>query len=130
MLNSKEIKCSHCAELEGCYKGQHGGKINCPCYCPATKNKMTVILINEEFHGLVDIATDYASAIDCLIVGDWLYGKYLIYDEETESYRPIENILGPNWEEEIMSWDIKKFNEFFDGHFYLTVKEVYERTDI
>lgn len=91
---------------------------------------MTVILINEDWHGLVDIATDYTSAIDCLIVGDWLYGKYLIYDEETESYCPIENILGPDWEEEITNWNIKKFNEFFDGHFYLTVKEVYERTDI
>lgn len=91
---------------------------------------MTVILIDEDWHGLVDIATDYASAIDCLIVGDWLNGKYLIYDGKTKSYYSIENILGPDWEEEIMSWGVEKFNEFFDGCFYLTVKEVYERTDI
>lgn len=31
---AKGIKCYKCAELTGCYKGRHGGKKNCKCYCP------------------------------------------------------------------------------------------------
>lgn len=33
----KECKCSKCAELSGCYVGQHGGKEKCACYCPCCK---------------------------------------------------------------------------------------------
>ena len=28
------IKCYKCAESNGCYKGQHGGKKNCKCFSP------------------------------------------------------------------------------------------------
>ena len=28
------IKCYKCAELDGCYKGQHGGKKKCKCFSP------------------------------------------------------------------------------------------------
>ena len=28
------IKCYKCAELDGCYKGQHGGKKKCNCFSP------------------------------------------------------------------------------------------------
>lgn len=28
------IKCYKCAELSGCYRGQHGGKRNCKCFSP------------------------------------------------------------------------------------------------
>ena len=28
------IKCYKCAELNGCYKGQHGGKKKCKCFSP------------------------------------------------------------------------------------------------
>ena len=31
---AKGIKCYKCAELEGCHKGQHGGKKNCACFSP------------------------------------------------------------------------------------------------
>ena len=30
----QEVKCPRCAELSGCYKGQNGGKPNCPCFSP------------------------------------------------------------------------------------------------
>ena len=32
------IKCYKCAELSGCYKGNHGGKKNCKCFCPTLDN--------------------------------------------------------------------------------------------
>ena len=28
------IKCYKCAELDGCYEGQHGGKKKCKCFSP------------------------------------------------------------------------------------------------
>ena len=28
------IKCYKCTELDGCYKGQHGGKKKCKCFSP------------------------------------------------------------------------------------------------
>ena len=31
---AKGIKCYKCAELSGCYKGQHGGKKNCRMFSP------------------------------------------------------------------------------------------------
>lgn len=31
---AKGLKCYKCAEMSGCYKGQHGGKKNCPCFSP------------------------------------------------------------------------------------------------
>ena len=30
---AKRIKCYKDAELSGCYKGRHGGKKNCKCFC-------------------------------------------------------------------------------------------------
>ena len=33
MMN--EIKCNRCAEFRDCYKGQNGGKPNCPCFSPS-----------------------------------------------------------------------------------------------
>lgn len=35
---AKGIKCYKCSELSGCYKGRHGGKKNCKCFCPALDN--------------------------------------------------------------------------------------------
>ena len=31
---AKGIKCYKCAELDDCYKGQHGGKKKCKCFSP------------------------------------------------------------------------------------------------
>ena len=33
------IKCFNCAEVEGCYKGQNGGKKNCRCFSPKSVDK-------------------------------------------------------------------------------------------
>ena len=35
---AKGIKCYKCAELSECYKGRHGGKKNCKCFCPTLDN--------------------------------------------------------------------------------------------
>ena len=36
---AKGIKCHRCAELSGCWKGQHGGKKNCKCFSPKSVDK-------------------------------------------------------------------------------------------
>ena len=44
------IKCYKCAELENCYKGQHGGKKKCKCFSPAEGWQITLDMIyyNQE----------------------------------------------------------------------------------
>lgn len=43
MIESKQraegIKCFQCAEVSGCWKGQHGGKKNCKCFSPKSVDK-------------------------------------------------------------------------------------------
>ena len=88
---------------------------------------MTVILVNEDCHGIVAIALEYQDAVDALIELDWLYEDYDIYDEKSDEYYPIKMILGADWEEKVASWNIAFFNEFFEGSFYLEEKEVHKR---
>lgn len=42
-------KCYKCAELEGCYAGQHGeGKADCKCYCPCLSDEPCIIIEKSE----------------------------------------------------------------------------------
>ena len=82
---------------------------------------MKAIVISEENHGFIGLATDYLWAIDFLIKEDWLDGDTDIYYDHWFLLKEIF----PNWQEEIKSWNIKKFNDFFDGYFYLEPMEVY-----
>ena len=71
-------------------------------------NKMkTVICIHEDNHGLIGIAKDYKSAIDFLIREEWL-----------DCNNDNDIII-------IRKWDnIDKFNDEFEGRFYLEVMKV------
>lgn len=83
---------------------------------------MKAIVINEDNHGFIGLAANYPWAIDFLVKENWL-------DENTEVWVDHRGYLlkevFPNWYEEIKSWDIKKFNEFFRWQFYLEPMEVY-----
>lgn len=83
---------------------------------------MKVIIINEDLHGFIGLATNYSCAIDFLVKENWL-------NENTEIWVNHHGYLlkevFPNWYEEIKSWDIKKFNEFFRCDFDLEPVEVY-----
>ena len=83
---------------------------------------MRAIVINEENHGFIGLAANYPWAIDFLIKKDWLNGNVEIAANYGDCL--LKEIF-PNWQEEIKSWDIKKFNELFDGEFYLEPVEVY-----
>ncbi len=87
---------------------------------------MTVITIVEDNHGLIGIASGYEDAVDYLIEKKWLDGDDE-YCDSNENIAPLKYLLGADWEEKIASWNIKIFNEFFEGCFYLQMMEVHER---
>ena len=44
-----ENKCYKCAELEGCYAGQHDkGKADCKCFCPCLSDEPCIIVEKSE----------------------------------------------------------------------------------
>ena len=83
-----------------------------------------VYLIEEDNHGNIGIAKDYSSAIDFLIDSDWLDESCELY-EGNGTYKTVEEDLGKEWKEKILSWDTETFNNYFEGCFYLTIEEVY-----
>ena len=52
----KENKCYKCAELEGCWAGQHGkGKTDCKCFGPCLSTKPCIIVEkSEDWSRLID----------------------------------------------------------------------------
>lgn len=82
---------------------------------------MKAIAIYGDNHGSIGLATNYLWAIDFLIKEQWLDGDTEIYYDHLLLLKEIF----PNWQEEIKSWDIKKFNNFFQCYFYLEPMEIY-----
>lgn len=84
---------------------------------------MTIILIHEDNHGLLGVAKDYESAIDCLIQNQWLNIDTEVYSTEKEEYtslRELKMTIG-----DIRALGIDKFNELFDGVLYLDIDAVW-----
>ena len=86
---------------------------------------MRVITIEEDNHGLVGIAKDYKSAVQFLVDNDWLSELTEIPIDEYGNFHSIKEHLGENWLAVVLKWKRTKFNEFFEGCFYLTVEKVY-----
>ena len=85
----------------------------------------TVILIEEDNHGVIGVAKDYPSAIDCLVNENWLDENFEFYDGNYGTTKTILEDLGKEWKSIILSWDTEKFNEYFDCLFYLKIEGVY-----
>ena len=84
---------------------------------------MDVIIIDEENHGMIGVAYDYESAVHYLLNKNWLPTD--VYDGHGE-WKPIEELLGDEWLDKILSWDVDNFNEFFEGCFHLQIEAVYD----
>lgn len=83
---------------------------------------MTVILINEECHGHMGVAADYKSAVKYLLRTSWIDENTKFLNDDYDEV-PIAEKFGENWKDIIINdWGIDKFNEEFDGHFYLGVE--------
>jgi hypothetical protein len=83
---------------------------------------MTCILINEENHGTIGVATDYKSAIKWLIKERWL-------DDNTDLYIDGEWITMtewvPDWKNYLLVLEPDEIKELFDGLFYFKEIEFY-----
>ena len=84
-----------------------------------------VILVNEDWHGQIGVAKTYKDAVHYLIDNDWLNEKSEITKED-EEWISIKEVYGDQWQEEILSLDIDKFNTIFLDMFLLCEVEVYE----
>ena len=73
-----------------------------------------VILIKDEWHGVIGVAEDYKCAVAC--AEDWVGGWKDFYDGE-------ERVLTDEEIKSIYSLDIEKFNELLDGYFCLEIGE-------
>ena len=87
---------------------------------------MKVIVIREDNHGLIGLALAYQNAISFLIENNW-FGSQTEVMNSNEEWVTVEEFVGlPNgWEEKIREWGLQKFNEVFEGCFYLEEMEVY-----
>lgn len=83
---------------------------------------MNVIVIHEDNHGMIGVAKDYESAINFLLQNHWLDSEFEIMDEHCNwvSLKDLNISIG-----DIRQMDINKFNEFFDGCFYLDIDTVW-----
>ena len=87
---------------------------------------MTVILVNEDNHGLLTVAKDYKSAVKFLIDDKWIEESTEIWNED-DTYSRFDELLGENAFDIITEkWNINSFNTFWNGSFFLNEVEVYE----
>lgn len=84
---------------------------------------MKVIKIESEIHGFIGLAKNCASAIKFLYNTKQLSENTEIWDEEEQVWRPLKELCDI---EEILSLDLKSFNDIFDCVFSLEEIEVYE----
>ncbi len=87
---------------------------------------MTIILVNEDNHGLLTVAKDYKSAIKFLIDNRWIEESMEVWHEDG-TYRRLDEFFGEDVLDIITEkWDIDFFNTFWDGSFFLNEVIVYE----
>lgn len=87
---------------------------------------MRVVIIEEDNHGLIGIASNYQNAIHFLVNENWLDELTELYDSGFQDTKLLLDLLGNKWLTTILNWTLEQFNEFFDGCFYLNEVSVYE----
>ncbi len=81
---------------------------------------MTVISVYEDSHGFLCVAKDYQSAVKWLIGSNWLDDTVDVCDNDTDEWHSVKEMLGEDWADTIVEkWDVRNFNDFFDGCFRL-----------
>ena len=87
-----------------------------------------VIVIREDSHGVIGVASTVFSALMFLLDTEWLDSQYDYYDKRTDSFKPIIEVFGESWEQALVEIEtIDEFNEFFDGSFHLEKFELFEK---
>lgn len=83
---------------------------------------MNVWIIGEENHGILGVAKSKKLAIQQLIETEWITEGTEFFNESTNNWCSIKELLGIHWKEKILEKD----SDFFDGSFYFTPYELIE----
>ena len=89
----------------------------------------SVIMIEEECHGLIGLASSFKSAIIFLIEEKWITGDTCLYYRNSwdgvAKMTTLWDKYGEDWIDEITNWSQEDFEENFDGIFYFSEMEVF-----
>ena len=90
---------------------------------------MNVILIKDEFGGILSITDTVAHAVDYLINDEWLSEdtELIIVNQDTGEWKEItiKERLGENWEAILRNASIDEFNDYVKEVFFLSEERVY-----
>lgn len=84
------------------------------------------IIIYEFCHGDVGIAADYKSAIYYLFKERWIDNYTDIYDNDSDKFLPISEVLGENWRATLLNANENWFNDIFTEQFRIRHVEIYK----
>ena len=85
---------------------------------------MKVIIINEDNHGMIGAVMTYDTAIEFLTRYNWLNGQCDVIDAKG-NFTTLEQKLGKDWRDIILSWTVHRFNMEFEGLFNLELYGIY-----
>ena len=88
---------------------------------------MEVVIIKEENHGIIGVATSEIAAKRYLLATNWITAYTMLYVEERENedgehWFPLIELYGENWKEVYMNFDT---DLLADMGFYFREEEVY-----
>lgn len=83
-----------------------------------------VICIEIEPHGVMGLAKNYNHAIHWLIKNSYLNSFSFFWQEQEQDLKTLPQLLGENWQEEILKLSIEEFNDLFYNNYYLLEREV------
>lgn len=88
---------------------------------------MKVLLIWEDYHGVLGVAKNVDSAISFLIKEKWLREDTGIWHEHKDEWvlEPIKDVYGNDWEQFLRSLTVEQFNEIWESCFSLQEEEVF-----
>lgn len=81
---------------------------------------MTVILINEDNHGLIGVANNYFNAVSWLIDNHWIDDNTEVWNDASDQWEKLIDLQGEDWADRMRDeWDIDNFNYFWENSFSL-----------
>lgn len=96
---------------------------------------MKIIIISEENHGEIGVATTMKAAFQFLIEHDWLTTKYDLYDEATGAWYTLGDVFESKGieptKQNILAWAMEYADDWrmWDGAFYFNEDTIYEEEE-
>ena len=96
---------------------------------------MKIIIISEENHGDIGVATTMKAAFQFLIEEDWLTPAFDLYDEATGAWYTLADVFESKGIEptkkNILAWAMEYAEDamFWDGAFYFHEDTIYEEEE-